>query len=224
MVSNVSGFSIAIDPALFGRIALGGFRYTLEAPAGAARESLREEWLAAVAALKSLSEAGRDPLAAPLKEMRALRPAFDPRRPIYPYSERLLHDALAGRAEPPALAVDCLCEIIALASFCPAFALDETQARPPLTLRPPSPDENLRVNGSPQSLDDFALMAGGAGPLATPTLRGDAGRADAATRRLLLVIFAPQAGERLRRALALAADLGARHLEARPMESFQAGI
>src|SRR6185369_2638573 len=165
MVGLNSGFSIAIDPALFGRIAIGGFRYTLEAPAGATRDPLREEWRAAAAALKTMTDAGGDPLAAPLKEMRALRPPFDPRRPLYPHAERLLHDALAGRADPPALAVDCLCEVISLASFCPAYALDETQARPPLTLRPPAPDENLRVQGAPQPLDDFALLAGGAGPL-----------------------------------------------------------
>jgi hypothetical protein len=216
--------NVELDPALFGRLALAGFELELPAPAGATSAALRDEWLEAVRVLKEMAGASAAPWEAALSELRALRPPPDGRNPVYPRAEQLLMDALKERTGPPELAHHCLAQIVSLVSLCPTYCIDAGPLNGALLLRRVAPGETGRLAGQNVPLDDYAVLADAESALVTPTRQYDHGNPDSAAARLLLVIFAPQAGARLQRALALAGDLAARHLGTAPGHAFKAGI
>ncbi len=216
--------AIELDPALFGRLAVSGFELALAAPAGAARPPLRDEWLEAVRVLKEMAAATPPPWESALSEMRGLRPPLDPHHPVFTRGEQLLLDALKQLTGPPPQAAQCLAEVVSLVSLCPAYVIDAAPLRAPLQLRRVAPGENGRLEGQTQPLDDYALLADGGGAIVTPSRQYDHGRPGPESQNLLLLLFAPQAGARLQRALALAEDLAIRHLDTRPGPAFRSGI
>jgi hypothetical protein len=216
--------AIELDPALFGRLAISGFELALAAPAGAAKPALRDEWLEAARVLKEMAGTAPPPWEAALSEMRGLRPPLDPHHPVFSRGEQLLLDALKQLAGPPPQATQCLAEVVSLVSLCPAYLIDAAPLSPPLQLRRVAPGESGRLGGQTEPLDDYAVLADGGGIIVTPSRQYDHGRPGTESRNLLLLLFAPQAGARLQRALALAEDLVIRHLETRPGPAFRSGI
>jgi len=216
--------AIELDPALFGRLAISGFELALTSLAGSAKPALRDEWLEAARVLKEMAGVTPPPWESALSEMRGLRPPLDPHHPVYSRGEQLLLDALKQQSGPPPQALLCLAEVVSLVSLCPAYVIDAAPLRAPLQLRRVAPGENGRLAGMTVPLDDYALLADGGGAIVTPSRQYDHGLPGGESQNLLLLLFAPQAGARLQRALALAEDLVIRHLEIRPGPAFRSGI
>lgn len=209
-----------LAPELFGRIAAGTLHVMAERPPGGADEPLRAAGREALEALRALAQAGGPQFAALQAEARRLRGPDG----ALSAAELALDDALKGRTEPPALAADAVAWIASLVSGCPVIALDGARCAEPLRLTAPEPGERARLDGVAHPLDCPAVLRDARGVVCDTARAYDPAPAGPATTHFAFVLFAPATGERLTRALALTADLAARHLRAVPRPPIIAGL